>query len=140
MTPDLLESVRPYITIYTQEPVPTHLAIAARPVAKAVDAASHDPASNSPGVTQAQPGAAPQGPPQPQQGQPQTQAQAQPQAQPGQPGAGGAPAAQDAVIVSIDAVAHSFDGGVFARRAVIKLDFNAPKGYTVLDWRRIALP
>jgi general secretion pathway protein K len=134
MTPALLDAVRPYLTIYTEEPVPTHLALAAAPVAKAVDAAAHDPATNSSGVTQGDLSNQ-------QQAQP-SQPQAEPP--PGPPGAPGSPAgataAQDAAIVTVDVVARSFDGGVFARRAVIKLDFDDPKGYKILDWRRVSLP
>jgi general secretion pathway protein K len=45
---------------------------------------------------------------------------------------------QDASLVaSVDVLAHSREGGVFARHAVIKLDPSNPKGYVVLDWRRV---
>lgn len=143
MTPQLLNAAKPYFTIFTQDAIPPHLALAAKPVVQAVQAASHDPASNSPGVTQgdlANAPAAGAG------GQPNLEAPAGGPGVPGLPGAPGVPGvpgtgqpAADAVIVTVDATGRSFDGGTFARRAVIKLDFDNPKGYTVLDWRRIAL-
>jgi hypothetical protein len=46
-------------------------------------------------------------------------------------------AAAPQLVASVDVVAHSREGGVFARHAVIKLDPNNPKGYVVLDWQRV---
>jgi len=141
MTPDILVAARPYLTIFTTDATPSHLETAAEPVVRAVETVSHDPATQSNGVTQGnagapapQPGGVPQPGPQP----------AGAQAPGGQPPGGaqpGAPPAGDsaAVIVTIDATGRSFDGGTFVRRAVVKLDFANPKGYSVMDWRRAAL-
>lgn len=123
MTPAFLAAARPYLTIYTDEPTPTHLKIAGLPVLKAVEAAMHDPATNSTGVAVRQ-GAAP-APPAPPVATPAGQTAAPPSSLP---------------IVTVETTARSFDGGVFSRRAVIKLDFTKPNGYTILDWRRLALP
>jgi general secretion pathway protein K len=124
MTPGLLTAARPYLTIFTDEPTPTHLTIAAAPVVRAVKAAALDPASQATGIVAGQQIAIPQPP------------------SPGFPGVAGVPAqgpapAADAVIVTVDATGRSFDGGLFARRAVVKLDFDNPKGYEILDWRRL---
>jgi hypothetical protein len=39
-------------------------------------------------------------------------------------------------IITVDATASSSDGGVFVRRAVIRIDSSKPIGYTVLAWER----
>ena len=51
------------------------------------------------------------------------------------------------VVMTVEATAHSFDGGVFVRHAVIAIkpdtDNNGaetPKGFQVMDWRRGVLP
>jgi general secretion pathway protein K len=51
------------------------------------------------------------------------------------------------VVMTVEATAHSFDGGVFVRRAVIQIkpdsDNNGaefPRGFQVMDWRRGVLP
>ena len=126
MTPETLVAARPYLTIFTSDATPPHLAMAAPPVVRAVQAVSHDPATQSAGVTQGNLGAPPAESPadQPPGGQ-----------QPGTSGAA-APADPAIMIVTIDATGRSFDGGTYVRRAVVKLDFDNPKGYAVLDWRR----
>jgi hypothetical protein len=48
--------------------------------------------------------------------------------------------------MTVEALAHSSDGGTFVRRAVIGVNADAgnaqenPKGYRVMDWRRGVLP
>lgn len=51
------------------------------------------------------------------------------------------------IVMTVEATAHSFDGGVFVRRAVVAIrpdtDNNGaetPKGFQVMDWRRGVLP
>jgi general secretion pathway protein K len=68
--------------------------------------------------------------------------------------AGGQPAADvgqsadsdQPIVMTVEATAHSFDGAVFVRRAVIALKTNnengaeIPRGFQVMDWRRGVLP
>ena len=126
MTPEILTAVRPYLTIYTSEAVPSHLETVSAPVYRALDTVSHDPAANAngPAAAGAVPASNVPAPPPP------------PGVLPGSAGAPGVAADANAVIVTIEAIGRSFDGGTFVRRAVVKLDFINPKGYAVLDWRR----
>jgi general secretion pathway protein K len=65
-----------------------------------------------------------------------------------QPADSGQAADSDAsVVMTVEATAHSFDGGVFVRHAVVAIkpdtDNNGaetPKGFQVMDWRRGVLP
>ena len=42
-------------------------------------------------------------------------------------------------MIEVQVAAHSRDGGVFVRYAVLKLESQGSKAYSVLDWRRGAL-
>jgi hypothetical protein len=48
--------------------------------------------------------------------------------------------------MTVEATAHSFDDGVFVRRAVIAIKTGnengaeIPRGFQVMDWRRGSLP
>jgi general secretion pathway protein K len=62
-----------------------------------------------------------------------------------QPDDGGQQAAdsEGSVVMTVEATAHSFDGGTFVRRAVIAIKPNSdnngaenPRGFKVMDWRR----
>jgi general secretion pathway protein K len=51
------------------------------------------------------------------------------------------------IVMTVEATAHSFDGGIFVRHAVVAIkpdtDNNGaetPKGFQVMDWRRGVLP
>ena len=43
-------------------------------------------------------------------------------------------------VIDIEADAHGSAGGVFLRRAIVRIDPSNPKGYSVLDWRRADSP
>jgi general secretion pathway protein K len=141
MTPAILAAARPYLSIHTQtdrpdgvnaaDPVLRALAMVpadsgqspaqtapGQPAQPAPDQPSSDQPSAEPGsVAQPTPGAAP----------------AAPGAAPGQPGQAQAP---PEIVVDIESTAHSKDGAIFDRRAVVRLDDQQPKGYVVLEWGR----
>jgi general secretion pathway protein K len=109
MTPDILASVRPYLTIYTSAPAPDGkaapllvqraLVLAAR--AQDDDAEAPKPAAPAPATQQ--------------------------------------PVAEERVIAA-EVTGHSREGGVFVRYAVLRLEPDGAKSYSVLDWRRGAAP
>lgn len=127
MTPEIFALARPYLTIYTTAPSPDPnaasdvvqhaLALAATSAAQTAQAGPGGPANAPPSQPQP-PGVVP----------------------PGAPGGPQAPNTAPAVVAEVDILAHSADGGVFARYAVLRLDAQNPKGYAVLEWRRGVLP
>jgi len=130
MTPEILASVRPYLTIHTEAAAPEAkgaslviqraLAIAAK--ASKEDGDDEEAAqSGAPAAPALQPAAA---------GTPPAAAIAA-----ANPGA--APGEQR--MIEAQVTAHSRDGGVFVRYAVLKLESQDSKAYAVLDWRRGAL-
>jgi len=128
MTPEILASVRPYLTIHAEAAAPDAkiapqliqraLAIAAKATKEDDDNSSAAPSNAAAPAAQAapQPGAATALP-----------AAAAPAAKP-------APA--DVRIIEAQITARSRDGGVFVRYAVLKLEPQGSKAYSVLDWRR----
>ncbi len=132
MTPPIFSAALPYLTIYTDSDAPTDLksapAVIVRAIGLAQAASGGDAgAAQPPDAGAPPPAGAPGG--QPANGTANTAA-ANPTAANADP----------PVVIGIDAVARSADGGVFARHAVIRLDSGKPKGYVVLDWRRVDLP
>jgi general secretion pathway protein K len=127
MTPEILAAVRPFMTIYTAEQTPSHLATVSAPVYRALQIVAQQPANtaNPPAA------GAPNAPP-----APSPPAPGAPGSAPQAAGAAAAAGDADAPIVTIEAIGKGLDGGTFVRRAVVKLDFANPKGYVVLDWRR----
>jgi general secretion pathway protein K len=139
MTPEILTSVRPYLSIYTEAASPDAktaplaiqraLAIAAKTEGGDEDDRPASAAPSSP-PTQAAGASAPQ------------IGAVLPPAQ----GAGAAvpPAAAPAAkaasgeqrLIEAQITAQSRDGGVFVRYAVLRLEQEGPKAYAVLDWRR----
>ena len=125
MTPQLFTAVRPYLTINTGAAAPTDPRKAFDPVRRAMAMAGKDISASQP----AQPATAQQGAPGQAGDTPDDRPVAAQQA--ALPGT-----APESVIIEVDATASSVDGGVFVRRAVVKVLPENPKGYTVLDWRR----
>jgi general secretion pathway protein K len=126
MTPQLFAQMSPYATVYTNAAAPDPrtappiiqqalaFAAAIQPVGSQAPPASPPPAAAQPAAAAAPaPGA---------------DTLTQPAAGAGQ---------RSSVVASVDVVAHSREGGVFARHAVIRLAPNNPKGYVVLDWQRV---
>jgi general secretion pathway protein K len=128
MTPQILASVRPYLTIHAEAAAPDvkiaplviqrALVMAAKAKQEDEDDAA-EPASAQP--AQSTPPAAPAGLP--------------PAAVPAaaKPASG---TAGDERMIEAQITAHSRDGGVFVRYAVLKLAPEDKKAYAVLDWRR----
>jgi general secretion pathway protein K len=130
MTPEILTSVRPYLTIHAEAAAPdAKIAplVIQRALALAAKAAKED--------SDAEDSSTPPGAP-----APAGQAAAQPAAGTAPPPAavaGAKPAAPaDARLIETQITAHSRDGGVFVRYAVLKLEPQGSKAYSVLDWRR----
>ena len=136
MTPAIVATVRPYLTIYTQKAAPEEQnasLVIRRAMALAANASSNRlaaPAGTTPGdppVAPAQgttpdansPGAAANP------GAPQANAVAKP------PRSGG-----NERVIAAQVTARSRDGGVFVRYAVLRLDTDKLAGYAVLDWQR----
>jgi general secretion pathway protein K len=106
MTPRILASVRPYLTIHTQAGQPDRN-YASPLVRQAIDLARLQSRASAEGaVTPANSSAAV---------------------------AAGNPAE---TIFEIEAKALTVDGGIFVRHAVLKIDPSSPRGYAVLEWRR----
>jgi general secretion pathway protein K len=120
MTPEILNSVRPYLTIHTESERPNEKN-ASQWVRQAIALAVREsgdtaiPIANSARdaeVTEA--GDA-------------TLANGTPTVTPDKP---------EETIVEIDVRALAAGGGIFVRHAVLKIDPASPTGYVVLDWRR----
>jgi len=129
MTPEILTSVRPYLTIHAEAAAPDAKVaplVIQRALALAAKAAKEDSDEED---ASASPPAAPAG-----------QAAAQPAAGTAPPPAavpGAKPAASaDMRMIEAQVTARSRDGGVFVRYAVLKLEPQGSKAYSVLDWRR----
>jgi general secretion pathway protein K len=120
MTPQLLTRARPYLTLYTEKDQPAATNAYLSPiVARAIALSAREEAlaetNDDPDAPpSARPSAAP--PPQP-----------------------GVMLKPEEEVLDLEITAHSADGGVFARHAVVRIDPSTPKGYAVLDWRRSAL-
>jgi general secretion pathway protein K len=132
MTPEILTSVRPYLSIHAEAAAPD-AKIAPLVIQQALAMA----AKAKKGGDEAS-GPSPAPPAQPSPSQPAAPAGAPPAAVPAatKP-AGTAPAEERMIEAQI--TAHSRDGGVFVRYAVLKLEPEGGKAYSVLDWRRGAL-
>ncbi len=119
MTPQIFAAARPYLTVFTDTDAPVDPRLAAVPVALAIALAARSSGDDAADQSAAAGGTAPA-----------TGVAGQAQA--------GSNTAQDTptVVIALEAMARSADGGVFSRHAVIKLDTEKPKGYDVLDWRR----
>lgn len=129
MTPEILATVRPYLTIHTEAAAPD-----AKLASSVIQRAIALTAKLSPdegeefdlsSATPATPAAAP------------AQIGAQTQPASAQPGA--KPATGEDHLVEVEVVAKSRNGGVFVRYAVLRLRPEGDKAYSVLDWRRGAL-
>jgi general secretion pathway protein K len=109
MTPGILASVRPYLTIYTQSGEPNGKN-APLTVQRALALAEQMPDENTDQT----------GP------------------QPSTAGSATAKAAgeQDERLIAVESSGRSLDGGTFVRCAVLRLEPDNGKGYAVLDWRR----
>ena len=127
MTPAIMASVRPYLTIHTKSPAPDGKR-APLLVQRAIALAARLPAG---GATGAQPGPQAANPAQPAGTPP-------PAASPPQPAAPQAAAGDEKLIAAL-VTARSNDGGVFVRYAVLKLEPQDSQSYSVLDWQRGAL-
>jgi general secretion pathway protein K len=131
LTPEILARVRPYLTIYTDGGELPDLKTASPIVRRAIELAGRRAAIVE-GVQSRDNESQPQ------------EADAGAVDAPGE--ADSSDAASDssadasaAEILEIDVLAEPTSGGVFARRAVVRLDPGKPKGYVVLDWRRSEL-
>ena len=130
MTPAIMASVRPYLTIYSQTPAPDGKS-APLLIQRAIALAPHLQVSEQ---ANAKPDAKPQAAsaqqsPDPQQpANAQTPANAAPQQLPA-----------DERLIAAHVTARSRDGGVFVRYAVLKLQPQGSQPYTVLEWQRGAL-
>jgi general secretion pathway protein K len=132
MTPEILASVRPYLSIYAEAATPDAriaplviqraLAMAARARKEGED----EPSAPSGGAAQ---------PAVPQPGAMALPAAAVPSAKPGAKPA----APEEERMIEAKITAHSRDGGVFVRYAVLKLAPECGKASSVLDWRRDTL-
>lgn len=138
MTPEILTSVRPYLSIYAEAASPE-----AKAAPLAIQRALAIAAKTGDGDEDDQPASgAASSPPAPPAGVSAPPAGAAPAA----PGAGTvaapgtAPAAKaaagEARLIEAQITARSRDGGVFVRYAVLKLEQGEAKAYSVLDWRR----
>jgi general secretion pathway protein K len=129
MTPEILDSVRPYLTIYSEAAAPdakTAPLVIQRALAMAARASETEG-----NVAQAPPAVSPPTVPSP------VQTGGGPPAQPGNIPVGAAQAALGAEhLIEAEIIAHSSDGGVFVRYAVIKIPEGAKARISVLDWRR----
>jgi general secretion pathway protein K len=120
ITPRLFALMEPYATVYTSRAVPDRKG-ASRIMQQALAFAN----AIQPAGDQAQPSALPRS----SQGDaagPLTSADTLAQ-----------PSSQSPLVASVDVLAHSREGGVFARHAVVRLDSRDAKGYVVLDWQRV---
>lgn len=131
MTPEILGSVRPYLSIYSDKAAPDAktaplviqraLAMAAGTSEKVEDAVQAPPVSGLPGAP------------------PPAQLPGAPSAQPGAAAVEAASAAAaEEHLIEAEIVARGGDGGVFVRYAVLRFQ-EGGKAYSVLDWRRGAL-
>ncbi len=151
MTPEILASARPYLTISTAVARPD--GVNAPPVVKQALTMTRDEAASANANANAAAGAgatangsgtadggvAGTGTSAPAPTSPADMAVpgdvAQQEAQNGngaQPGTG-TPAGP---ILEIEATAHGSDGAVYVRSAIVRVDSSVPRGYTVLDWHR----
>jgi general secretion pathway protein K len=103
MTPAILASVRPFLTIYTKEPEPGGKG-APFMVQRAIALAARQTADGE--ETQQAPGTNPPSPP------------------------------ADEKLIAAQITAHSRDGGIFVRTAVLSLEPQGAQSYSVLDWAR----
>jgi general secretion pathway protein K len=110
MTPAIMASVRPYLTIYTQEPGPDGKN-APPLIQRAIALAARQPVDD--GEAEATPEAKPE---------------AKPQA-----------AHPDDKLIAAEITARSRDGGVFVRTAVLNLEPQGAQPYFVLQWERGSL-
>jgi len=139
MTPEILTSVRPYLSIYAEVASPEAkaaplaiqraLAIAAKTREgdegdQPASGAASSPPAQAAGASMPPAGAAPAAP-----------GAGTVAAPPGAAPAAKA-AAGEAQLIEAQITAHSRDGGIFVRYAVLKLEQEGTKAYSVLDWRR----
>jgi general secretion pathway protein K len=120
MTPEILASVRPYLTIYTGVPAPeakTAPAVIQRAIALAARISPDDDNTDDADSATAQSGTLPQA-----------------QAAPAQ--AGAKQSSSEERLIEANIIARSRNGGVFVRYAVLRLNQENGKAYSVLDWRR----
>jgi len=117
MKPEYLAAALPYLTIYTSEAAPTDQRVMSPIILQATKIAAFQAAS---GQGQASGGST----------------------ESGQAGAGDAAP----IVMTVEATAHSADGGTFVRRTVITINSSndngaeKPKAFQVMDWRRGVLP
>ena len=134
MTPEILARVRPYLTIYTQSAEPSGKGaplIVQQALALAAQLSGDSPDDNDTN-TDAGTGAGPISP---------SPANAPPNG-PATPAAASANPADkgDERLIAVEATGRSRDGGVYVRRAVLRLGGDNPQGYDILDWERGSLP
>jgi len=111
MTPDVLSTVRPYLTIFTDSGEPKAKILP--PIIRRALAISLHKDENEDGGA----------------GTPQSSS-------PAPPAAEKAADVDEKPVIEIKSIARSTSGGVFVRIAVLRLFTDNPAGYSVLDWRR----
>ena len=124
MTPEILASVRPYLSLYNPAAAPDPK-VAPLVVQRALSLAARMPGVAQDAALAPQSVATTSAP---------AQAGGNVQVQPGNPVVAAAKPAEEHLIEA-EIIAHSGDGGEFVRYAVIKIT-EGGKGYSVLDWRR----
>jgi len=131
MTPEILASVTPYLSIHTAAAAPeakTAPLVIQRALAMAARASEEDGEEAPPPSGSA--AQASGGPPAGSAPAAAVPAAAVPTAK---------PSAGEERMIETQVIARSRDGGVFVRYAVLKLEQEGAKAYSVLDWRRGAL-
>jgi general secretion pathway protein K len=125
MTPEIFAAVRPYLTIYTKKSQPDP-ANALPVVRRALFLAAQEPLSLQGTSAEADGSSVSDGS--------SSDNQTTNTAVARTSGAASADAPES--VLSIEAIAHLPDGGVFVRDAVVTPDPDKPRGYSVLEWAR----